>query len=206
MTQTSPLGRHAAGNKREIAILATETALDRRNAAPKRLPASRILNDIARDALAAVLRDDAEAIANLPTNVAFRAFVVESRKVPGYWRLIITTKAYGAWGHCMSGLMPSRELATALAEMINGPMPAAAPNLTNVAKPTPSVHATSTWCADRFGVLATLYVALFGRRAARASQPSAAAEPQTAPVQKTNSQSKANTTAGGLNCASSPAA
>jgi len=209
MTQTSPLGRHAAGNKREIAILATETALDRRNAAPRRLPASRLLNDIARDALAAVLRDDAVAIANLPTTVTFRAFVVQSQRSAGHWRLVITTKAYGAWGHCMSGLIASHELATALAEMINGPQsptPAGTPNLTNSAKPIPSVHTTSTWCTDRFGVLATLYVALFGRRAARASQPSAAAEPQTAPVQKTNSQSKANTTAGGLNCASSPAA
>lgn len=197
MTQTSPLGRHAAGNKREIAILATETALDRRNAAPRRLPASRLLNDIARDALAAVLRDDAVAIANLPTTVTFRAFVVQSQRSAGHWRLVITTKAYGAWGHCMSGLIASHELATALAEMINGP------DLTNPVKPTPSV-ARST-CADRLGVLAALYDVLFGRHTARAAQPSAAAGSPNDLLVKTTS-AKANTTTGSLNCASLPVA
>ena len=40
MTQTSPIGRRAAGTKREIAILATEAALDK----PKRLPANVLLS------------------------------------------------------------------------------------------------------------------------------------------------------------------
>lgn len=202
MTQTSPIGRHAAGTKREIAILATESALDQ----PKRMPASRLLNDIARDALAAVLRDDAIAIANLPTAVTFRAFVVKSHRRVGCWRLVITTKAHGAWGHCMSAPIASRELVAALAEMINGPVAIpATPNLTNPAKPSPSAP-RSTWCADRLGVLAALYDVLFGRQTVRAAQPSAAAGLQSAPVQATNSQSKANTTAGGFNCASLPAA
>lgn len=210
MTQTSPIGRRAAGTKREIAILATEAALDK----PKRLPASRFLNDIARDALAAVFRDDSEAIANLPTAVTFRAFVVKSRRHISCWRLVITTKAYGAWGHCMSAPIANREWVAALAEMINGPAPAAAPatapvatpNHTNSAEPTPSVHTVSTRCADRLGALAALFAALFVQRPARAPQPSAAAEPQTAPVQNANSQSKANTAVGSLSCASLPTA
>lgn len=202
MTQTSPIGRHAAGTKREITILATEAALDK----PKRIPASHLLNDIARDALAAVLRDDAVAIANLPTAVIFRAFAVKSRRHPGCWRLVITTKAHGAWGHCMSGPIANRAWVTALAEMINGPViPAATPSFTNLAKPTPSVH-PSTMGADRLGVLGTLLAALFIKRlAARTFQPSAAAE--APPVRATNSRTKVNAnTAGGLNCASSPAA
>ena len=196
MTQTSPIGRRAAGTKREIAILATEAAIDK----PKRLPASRFLNDIARDALAAVFRDDSEAIANLPTAVTFRAFVVKSNRRIGCWRLIITTKAHGAWGHCMSAPIANREWVAALAEMINGPAPATAavatPNHTNSAEPTPSVHTVSTRCADRLGVLAALFAALFVQRTVRAPQSSAAAEPQTAPVQNANSQSKANTAVG----------
>jgi len=202
MTQTSPIGRHATGNKRELTLRATEAALDR----PKRLPASRLLNDIARDALAAVLRDDSAAIINLPTAVIFRAFVVTSRRYPGHWRLVITTKAHGAWGHCMSGPIANRDLVVALAEMINGPdaAPVAIPNLTNPAKPTPSVHTVSTRCADRLGVLGALFVALFMRPTVRTSQPSAAAETPQSTVLATNSN-EANT-AGGLNCASSPAA
>lgn len=206
MTQTSPIGRRAAGTKREIAILATEAALDK----PKRLPASRFLNDIARDALAAVFRDDSEAIANLPTAVTFRAFVVKSNRRIGCWRLIITTKAHGAWGHCMSAPIANREWVAALAEMINGPAtapaPVATPNHTNSAEPTPSVHTVSTRSADRLGALATRFAALFVQRTVRAPQPSAAAEPQTAPVQNANSQSKANTAVGSLSCASLPTA
>ena len=202
MTQTSPIGRRAAGTKREIAILATEAAIDK----PKRLPASRFLNDIARDALAAVLRDDAVAIADLPTVVVFRAFVVQSRRYTGYWRLIITTKAYGAWGHCKSGPIANRDLVVALAEMINGPAPApaATPNLTNPAKPTPSVS-PSTWCADRLGVLGALFITLFGRWPARMSQPSAAAEAPLSTVRATNSRSNAKTD-GDITCALSPSA
>lgn len=192
MTQTSPIGRHAAGTKRELTIMATEAALDK----PKRLPASRLLNDIARDALAAVFRDDALAIANLPTAVRFRAFVVQS-KHPGYWCLVITTKAHGAWGHCKSGALANHATVVALAEMINGP------DLTNPVKPTPSV-ARST-CADRLGVLAALYDVLFGRHTARAAQPSAAAGSPNDLLVKTTS-AKANTAAGSLNCASLPAA
>lgn len=182
MTQTSPIGRRAAGTKREIAILATEAALDK----PKRLPASRFLNDIARDALAAVFRDDSEAIADLPTAVTFRAFVVKSRRHIGCWRLVITTKAYGAWGHCMSAPIANREWVAALAEMINGPALAAAPatavatpNHTNSAEPTPSVHTVSTRCADRLGALAARFAALFVQRTVRAPQSSAAAEMAT---------------------------
>lgn len=204
MTQTSPIGRHATGNKRELTLRATEAALDR----PKVLPASRLLNDIARDALAAVLRDDAVAIANLPTAVAFRAFAVKSSRHPGCWRLVITTKAHGAWGHCMSGPIANRDLVVALVEMINGPAsaPVATPNFTNSAEPNPSVRAVSTQRADRLGVLAALFTALFVRPTVRAPRPSAAVEVSQSPVRATNSQSKANTTAGGLNCASSPAA
>jgi hypothetical protein len=206
MTQTSPIGRRAAGTKREIAILATEAALDK----PKRLPASRFLNDIARDALAAVFRDDSEAIADLPTAVTFRAFVVKSRRHIGCWRLVITTKAYGAWGHCMSAPIANHEWVAALAEMINGPATAtaaaAAPNHTNSAEPTPSVHTVSTRCADRLGALAARFATLFVQRTVRAPQSSAAAEPQTAPVQNANSQSKANTAVGSLSCASLPTA
>lgn len=201
MTQTSPIGNRVRGQRHELTLRATEAALDR----PKRLPASRLLNDIARDALAAVLRDDAVAIANLPTAVIFRAFAVKSSRHPGCWRLVITTKAHGAWGHCMSGPIANRDLVVALVEMINGPAPApvTTPNLTNSAEPNPSVHTASTRCADRLGVLAALFTALFVRPTVRAPRPSAAVEVSQSPVFATNSQSKANTTGSGLNCASS---
>ena len=206
MTQTSPIGNRVRGQRNEQTMQATETALDK----PKRIPSSPLLNSIARDALAAVFRDDSEAIANLPTAVTFRAFVVKSNRRIGCWRLIITTKAHGAWGHCMSAPIANREWVAALAEMINGPVvapaPVATPNHTNSAEPTPSVHTVSTRCADRLGVLATRFAALFVQRTVRAPQPSAAAEPQTAPVQNANSQSKANTAVGSLNCASLPTA
>lgn len=210
MTQTSPIGRHATGNKRELTLQATEAAIDK----PKRVPASAFLNSIARDAMAAVLRDDSEAIANLPTMVGFRAYAVRSRRRVGCWRLIVIAKAYGAWGHCMSGPLANRETVAALAEMINGPTPVAAyapaastPNLTNLAKPSPS-PVVSTRLADRLGVLAALFVAMFARRQpVRASQPSAAAGASpNFPVRTSSECTKANTTAGSLNCASLPAA
>jgi len=141
VTQTSPIGRRVRGQRNELNLQATEAALDSRNTAPERIPASRLLNDIARDALAAVLRDDSEAIANLPTAVTFRAFVVQSRRHMGCWRLVITTKAYGAWGHCISALITSREWIAALAEMINGP--AAVPTAALVAAPEHALLATT---------------------------------------------------------------
>lgn len=170
MTQTSPIGRRVRGTHRELAMLTAERALDR-----KRLPASLLLNDIARDALAAICRNDAEAIINLPTSVQFRAHVANST-LDGRWRLIIIARAHGAWGHCKSGAMGDRASVVAMAEMINGPT---GPSLTNRAEHKPLARVVSTQC-DRLDVLAALYVAHSWRHIARAPRPSAAAEASTA--------------------------
>ena len=121
MTTTNAIGNHVAGRRAETAIRTVEALLA--NPPRRRVPASFLLNQIAQDALAAALRDDAEAVANLPVRVQFRAIAVPSRTRIGRWRLIVIAQACGAWGHYTSGLINSEGFARGVAEMINGPAP-----------------------------------------------------------------------------------
>lgn len=111
-------GNHINGLRMEQAIQEVEQRLTIPSIRP-----SKLLDLIAMDAVAAVFRDDAAAIAALPVTVHFKALAYPSRRYPGQWRLLVITQSQGAWGHHMSGPCPDYKHVEALAEMINGPVP-----------------------------------------------------------------------------------
>jgi hypothetical protein len=186
-------GNYINGQQAELAIRTIETLLA--NPPRRRVPASQLLNCIARDAYAAVLRDDAEAIAALPTMVQFKAHPVRSQSYPGAWRLVVIAKSCGAWGSFM-GAPCCETRAQGMAEMINGP----APLLTNPAEVPPASLPSKVSLAHHLGVLG----AMFGRK----SQTSrVSCHPSAADGKRSSYHNeRSNAPSGDLNCASSPAA
>lgn len=192
-------GNMVNGQRHELALRVTEALLA--NPPRRRVPASILLNQIAQDALAAVLRDDTQAVAELPTTVRFRAVAVPSQTFTGRWRLIVIAKACGAWGSHTSGLINGESFARGLAEMINGPAPVItkpANSDTPLSTVSPSTVQSAVWV----GVLDALCGAWKAKRGvtARSKQPSAAAARSTPVTQSVIAPP------GDINCALSPVA